>query len=276
PAAEAGERALRICIIENHAGASGSRLIPRFPPSTQTDPARVRIYVAMSRPILAQINLSALRSNLDIARAKAPEAQLLAVVKANAYGHGLIRVLPVLAGADGLALLELDAAVAVREQHYARRILLLQGFFTADELPEIAARRLAVVVHHSEQVRMLETASLKRPLEVFVKVNTGMNRLGFKPNDVHAMVERLSRVASVAVLRLMTHLARPPRRRRCLRLCRWLSAARAERDAGSGLREEGAHRGSGVDGYARGRPDRCPGGDHRQPRRTLGRGAAGR
>ena len=162
----------------------------------------------MSRPILAQINLSALRSNLDIARAKAPEAQLLAVVKANAYGHGLIRVLPVLAGADGLALLELDAAVAVREQHYARRILLLQGFFTADELPEIAARRLAVVVHHSEQVRMLETASLKRPLEVFVKVNTGMNRLGFKSKEVHAIVERLSRAASVAVLRLMTHLAR--------------------------------------------------------------------
>ena len=84
------------------------------------------------------------------------------MVKANAYGHGLMRVLPALADADGLALLELDAAIALREHHYARRILLLEGFFDAGELPEIAARRLAVVVHHNEQVRMLETATSRR------------------------------------------------------------------------------------------------------------------
>ncbi len=68
--------------------------------------------------------------------------------------------------------------------HYARRILLLEGFFASGELTEIAARRLAVVVHHTDQVRMLETATLSRPLEVFIKVNTGMNRLGFKPEEV--------------------------------------------------------------------------------------------
>jgi alanine racemase len=162
----------------------------------------------MTRPILAQINLAALRANLDIARQRARQAQVLAVVKANAYGHGLLRVLPALADADGLALLELDAAVALRENHYARRILLLEGFFGADELPEIAARRLAVVVHHTEQVRELETAALARPLEVFIKVNTGMNRLGFRPDQVRAVAERLSSSASVAALRLMTHLAR--------------------------------------------------------------------
>ena len=162
----------------------------------------------MTRPILAQINLAALRANLGIARQRAAGAQVLGVVKANAYGHGLARVLPALAEADGLALLELDAAIALREMHYARRILLLEGFFAADELPEIAARRLAVVVHHIDQVRMLETATLSRPLEVFIKVNSGMNRLGFKPEDVHAVAERLSKTASVAALRLMTHLAR--------------------------------------------------------------------
>src|SRR5207249_5873600 len=75
-------------------------------------------------------------------------------------------------------------------------------------LTEIAARRLAVVVHEHEQIRMLESASLVRPLEVFVKINTGMNRLGFRPAELHSVVERLSRLASVAVLRLMTHLAR--------------------------------------------------------------------
>ncbi len=162
----------------------------------------------MTRPILAQINLAAVRANLGIARQRAAGAQVLAVVKANAYGHGLLRVLPALAEADGLALLELEAAVTLREQHYARRILLLEGFFASDELTEIAARRVAVVVHHTDQVRMLEGATLSRPLEVFIKVNTGMNRLGFRPEEVQETAERLSKAASVAALRLMTHFAR--------------------------------------------------------------------
>lgn len=162
----------------------------------------------MARPLLAQVNLAALRVNLARARERVGDAQVLAVVKANAYGHGIKRILPALADADGLALLELDAAVRLRAQHYARRVLLLEGFFDPKELPEIAARRLAVVVHHEEQIKMLEAASLSRPIEVFVKVNTGMNRLGFRPSDTHAIVERLSHTPSVAVLRLLTHLAR--------------------------------------------------------------------
>ncbi|HEX8011477.1 MAG TPA: alanine racemase [Casimicrobiaceae bacterium] len=162
----------------------------------------------MSRPLIAQVNLSALRANLALARERAAGAQLLAVVKANAYGHGLRRVLPALGAADGLALVELEAATALRERHYARRILLLEGFFEASELTEISARRLAVVVHHMEQVKMLEAATLSRPIEVFIKVNTGMNRLGFRGGDVHAIVDRLSQTPNVAVMRLMTHLAR--------------------------------------------------------------------
>jgi alanine racemase len=162
----------------------------------------------MSRPILAQVNLAALRANLARVRERAPGAQVLAVVKANAYGHGLARVLPALDAADGLALVELDAAIALRAAHYARRILLLEGFFAPGELPEFSARRLATVVHHEEQVRMLESARLARPLEVFVKVNTGMNRLGVAPAAVAALVERLSHCESVAVLRLMMHFAR--------------------------------------------------------------------
>jgi alanine racemase len=117
-------------------------------------------------------------------------------------------VLPALDAADGLALVELDAAIALRAAHYARRILLLEGFFAPGELPEFSARRLATVVHHEEQVRMLESARLARPLEVFVKVNTGMNRLGVAPAAVAALVERLSHCESVAVLRLMMHFAR--------------------------------------------------------------------
>jgi alanine racemase len=162
----------------------------------------------MARPLYAQLSLPALRANVARARELAPGTELLAVVKANAYGHGLMRVLPALAGADGLALVELDAAIALRAAHYMRRILLLEGFFTPDELPEVAARRLAVVVHNEDQVRMLELARLERPLEVFVKVNTGMNRLGVAPADVVGTVERLNHCESVAVLRLMTHFAR--------------------------------------------------------------------
>jgi len=162
----------------------------------------------MSRPLLAQINLAALSANLARARELAAGTQVLAVVKADAYGHGLMRVLPSLEQADGLALLELDAAVALRERHYTRRILLLEGFFEERELAEIAQRRLAIVVHHVDQVAMLEAAVLPRPLEVFVKVNTGMNRLGLAVDDVAGVCERLSQCPGVAALRLMTHFAR--------------------------------------------------------------------
>ncbi len=162
----------------------------------------------MARPLFAQINLGALRANLALVRAKAPKAQVLAVVKANAYGHGLTRVLPALEDADGLALLELDSALRLREMHYTRRVLLLEGFFEERELAQIAAHRLATVVHDAEQLRMLEKAVLPRPLEVFVKINTGMNRLGFAPQDARAVCDRLAHAPSVAALRVMTHLAR--------------------------------------------------------------------
>jgi alanine racemase len=148
------------------------------------------------------------QANLARVREKAPGAQVLAVVKANAYGHGLARVLPALEDADGLALVELEAAVALRERHYSRRILLIEGFFEQAELAEIAQRRLAVVVHDAEQVRMLEDAALPRPLEVFVKMNSGMNRLGFAPAELAKACARLSQCPGVAALRVMTHLAR--------------------------------------------------------------------
>ena len=161
----------------------------------------------MSRPLYAQINLAALRNNLAKAREKAPGAQLLAVVKANAYGHGLARVLPALDKADGLALVEPEIAYDLRDR-YSRRILMLEGFFAQSELAEFAQRRLATVVHDAEQVRMLEKTVLSRPLEVFVKVNVGMNRLGFRPGDVADVCGRLGSSPSVAALRLMMHFAR--------------------------------------------------------------------
>ena len=162
----------------------------------------------MARPLFAQINLGAIAANLARVRERAAGAEILAVVKANAYGHGLARVVSALDDADGLALLELDAAVDLRERHYTRRILLIEGFFDERELDEIGKRRLAIVVHHEDQVRVLEAARLARPIEVFVKVNSGMNRLGFGGERVADVCTRLARTNAVAALRLMTHLAR--------------------------------------------------------------------
>ncbi|MGE5169553.1 MAG: alanine racemase [Rudaea sp.] len=162
----------------------------------------------MPRPLVAHLDLRALAANVAHVRAFAPGAEVLAVVKANAYGHGLARVLPALAGADGLGLIELDAAVALRDAGYARPILLLEGFFDAGELKAVAEHALATVVHRDDQVRMLETAKLPRPLDVYLKVNGGMNRLGVAPGEARGLAERLARAPAVRSLRLMTHFAR--------------------------------------------------------------------
>jgi len=162
----------------------------------------------MARPIVAVVDLAAIAANVARARQLAAGAEVLAVVKANAYGHGLQRVLPALAGADGLALVELEAALSLRAAGYAKPILLLEGFFEARELVPIADAALGIVVHDAAQIRMLETASLTRPLDVYVKVNAGMNRLGIAPADVASACERLARLPTVEGLRLMMHFAR--------------------------------------------------------------------
>ncbi len=161
----------------------------------------------MARPLVAHVDLAALASNLARARDLAPGAAVFAVVKANAYGHGVVRVLPALADADGLALIELDAALRLRAAGYRRPILLLEGFFYPREIDEIAAHSLAIVVHDLEQLQMLERARLSRPIETWVKVNTGMNRLGLAPSDVAAVCARLEATGAAAPLRLMMHFA---------------------------------------------------------------------
>lgn len=161
----------------------------------------------MSRPIVAAVSLAAVASNVAAVRRYAPGAEVLAVVKANAYGHGLMRVLPALSGADGLALIELDPALQLRAAGYSKPILLLEGFFDADELRPIAEARIAVVVHSLEQIRMLEDARIDRPLDVHLKINTGMNRLGIAPSETRATCERLSKLTNVGSVCLMTHFA---------------------------------------------------------------------
>lgn len=162
----------------------------------------------MTRPIRATIDLSALRGNFAVARQRAAGACLWAVIKANAYGHGLLRVAEALEDlADGYALLDLDDAVALREAGFRQPILLLEGFFEADELPLYAAYGLTPVVHTLEQVEMLTGAALPARLPVYVKLNTGMNRLGLSADEFHPVLTALQTASSVAVITLMTHFA---------------------------------------------------------------------
>ena len=159
------------------------------------------------RPISATIDLAALRHNYGVARAHASASQVLAVVKANAYGHGVARAARALADGDGFAVVELDAAVRLRETGYRQRIVLLEGFFEPAELAVLAEYRLASTVHSFEQIEMLRAAPGGAALDVLLKLNTGMNRLGFEPHQFGSALERLKATPAVREITLMTHFA---------------------------------------------------------------------
>ncbi len=159
------------------------------------------------RPIQATISAAALRANYAAAQRAARGAKVYAVVKANAYGHGLERVGRALANADGFGIVELEGAVVLREAGAKQPILLLEGFFEPAELPVLAAHDLAIVVHSQDQLRMLESTKPARPLDVFFKINTGMNRLGFAVPVARSMVERLRNTGVAKSITLMTHFA---------------------------------------------------------------------
>src|SRR6266545_1458693 len=157
------------------------------------------------RPIRARVDSTALRHNLGAAARRAPHSRIWAVVKANAYGHGLARAVRAFAAADGLALIELEAALELRRAGERRPILLLQGFFSPGELEPIAAHGLATVVHDPEQLAMLEKAELPAKIPVYLKLNTGMNRLGFNEDGFRGALERLQHCAGE--ITFMTHFA---------------------------------------------------------------------
>jgi alanine racemase len=159
------------------------------------------------RPIRVRVDSAALRHNLGVARRRAPHSRIWAVVKANAYGHGLARAARALVAAEGLALIELEAALELRRAGERRPILLLQGFFSPGELEPIAAHSLTTVVHAPEQLAMIEKARLPKRIAVVAKLNTGMNRLGFAAEDLRGVLDRLRNCSSTGEITLMTHFA---------------------------------------------------------------------
>ncbi|MDE3010668.1 MAG: alanine racemase [Pseudomonadota bacterium] len=160
----------------------------------------------MPRPLHARIDLSALRSNLARVRALAPQAQVLAVIKADGYGHGMPACAQALA-ADGYALLTLEEAYGVRDLGISRPVVLLEGIFHERDLADLRATAATPVIHHAEQIRMLELSALPPPARVFLKVDTGMHRLGFLPELAAAALARLQRVAGIEQVVLMMHYA---------------------------------------------------------------------
>lgn len=160
----------------------------------------------MPRPIQAFIDSSALAHNLSVVRQYAPKARIMAVVKADAYGHGLLQAAHALKSADGFALLELNAAIALRDAGFKHPILLLEGFFSMEELAIFEQYQLSSVIHHPEQIAMLTTSG-HRQLDLFVKINTGMNRLGLTPEQLPFITDKLITLQCAKSITLMTHFA---------------------------------------------------------------------
>ncbi|MDR5822932.1 alanine racemase [Caballeronia sp. LZ043] len=161
----------------------------------------------MPRPISARILLDAIRHNLQFVRDTVPTSRVWAVIKANAYGHGIERIYPALAEADGIALLDLDEAVRVRELGWHKPVLLLEGVFEPADVLVADRYRLHVTVHCDEQLDMLEAARPRERIDIQLKMNSGMNRLGFRPADYERAWLRASRIGSIGSIGLMTHFA---------------------------------------------------------------------
>ncbi|MGE3298148.1 MAG: alanine racemase [Porticoccaceae bacterium] len=161
----------------------------------------------MSRSAQVTVDLDHLRHNFALARHHAGVARVMAMVKANAYGHGAVAVARALSAADAFGVACLDEALALRAAGIERPILLAAGFFGADELPEIVRHDLQIAVHSERQVADLLAARLSCPLVVWLKIDSGMHRLGIAPETVAATHGRLLASPNVAEVRFMTHFA---------------------------------------------------------------------
>ncbi len=161
----------------------------------------------MPRPIQAFVHTDALRHNVRRLRAFAPDARMWAVVKANAYGHGIERVFEGFRGCDGFALLDLDEAQRVRALGWRGPVWLLEGIFDPRDLELCSRLDLWHTVHCDEQLDMLSRHKTQVPHRVFLKMNSGMNRLGFKPQSFRAAWSRLNQLPQVDEISFVTHFS---------------------------------------------------------------------
>ena len=162
----------------------------------------------MARPTSATIHTHALRHNLSQVRSRAPDSRVMAVVKADGYGHGLERVARALSGADAFGVAALSDAERLRAAGLSQPVVLLSGFNDAEDLPQLRRLNVETVVHHATQLEMLEQAQAGTPIRCWLKIDTGMHRLGFAPQDVRDAYARLQATAAADDdIVLMNHFA---------------------------------------------------------------------
>jgi len=165
------------------------------------------------RLLRALIDTAALRHNLGTIRAYAPGSKVMAVIKANAYGHGLVSTALALGDADAFAVARLEEGITLRSAGVRAPIVLLEGVFNAEQLAEAAHHGFELVVHDPLQIKLLESHRDARRFVIWIKMDTGMNRLGFRPEAFGPALERLRSLTVPALeLRVMTHLARADER----------------------------------------------------------------
>jgi len=162
----------------------------------------------MSRPAKIIIDLNALKHNFNQVKKLAPYSKILAMVKSNAYGHGLERIAGALSEADALGVACMEEGFILRRANIKQPIVLLEGLFTKDEISQAIKMNFTLVVHHELQVEMLEKSNHDSSLSVWMKINTGMHRLGFAPEVVPSMYQRLAKITLIKKpIGFMTHFA---------------------------------------------------------------------
>ncbi|MBS0288505.1 MAG: alanine racemase [Proteobacteria bacterium] len=160
----------------------------------------------MARHVLAQVSLNALQHNLKQVRHLAPQSKIIAMVKANAYGHGLTRVAKALSECDALGVACIDEAIKIRQTGVQTDIVLMEGIFRPDELAQVQQYHFTLVVHHWQQIQAIQQyGSSQEKFKVWLKVNTGMNRLGFSQNEFDEAWQLLQSLPNVQLIGFMTH-----------------------------------------------------------------------
>lgn len=160
----------------------------------------------MQRTATAVIDIKALVSNYNSIKLLAPNTNILAVLKANAYGHGLIRIAKNLPEADAFGVARIDEALELRAGGITKPIVLLEGFFTEEDLPIIAVNNFETIIHSKEQLTVLEKSQIDTPISVWLKIDTGMHRLGVSPEEFKQFYQQLISCENVKKnIRLMSH-----------------------------------------------------------------------
>ena len=159
------------------------------------------------RALKATFNTKAFSSNLSKVRSIAPQSKIMAVLKANAYGHGLIEAARALSSAEGFSVLSVSEAIELREYGFDQHILLLEGFFSAYEVKICSQMNIGAVVHNTQQIDFINQTKPKQPINIHLKVNTGMNRLGLPSGSIKELLETLEANPYIGNIIVMTHFA---------------------------------------------------------------------